>query len=304
MVEDISNITELDKLKLIPKSETNRIDKYLNEDNEIVTVIQLLDSENIYEDWMTKPHKIVIDAEGATTFSESGAILSASPHSEDYPTTQYAVEKSLFVTLPTAISEEQKSNIENQGFIVYTNVNGTTSITKDGIEIHYNPNAKSMEKIISIDGALVYSEKRTYKTLTSGEQVLERVTSKDYVTFNNGACAEKVTVKINTEHEVAIKAEQKSSADFVAQNNQYKPLSFQVFPVPVGDLLTISAKSEVAARSWFSIAIFDTNGRKVFMEHEQNPFPYNISTGQLPKGTYIIKIKGKKTSWTERFIKL
>lgn len=62
LVEDISNITELDKLKLIPKSETNRIDKYLNEHNEIVTVIQLLDSENIYEDWMTKPHKIVVDA--------------------------------------------------------------------------------------------------------------------------------------------------------------------------------------------------------------------------------------------------
>lgn len=262
-----------------------------------------MESENTYEEWMTKPHKIVIDAEGSTALSASGAVLSASPHGEEYPTNSNSAERSLFVKLPVGISAEQQSNIENQGFIVYTNVNGTTSITKDGIEIHYNPSRKSMEKIISKDGGLIYSEKRNYKTLVSGEKVLERQISKDYITLSNGACAEKITIKTHKEHKATIRAK-KHSINSKDQDKTSNSVSFQLFPVPVGDLLTISAKSNVSPRSWFTVSIFDTNGRSVFTEQEQNPFPYNISTNQLPAGTYIIKIEGKEASWTERFIKL
>ncbi len=303
IVEDVFSVAELDKLKLIPKSQTKRYDKYLNEDNEITTIVHFLDSENIYQDWMTVPHKIIVDAEGVTSFSAENIVISAAPHGDEYPNSQNGVEKSLFVTLPAALNEDQISSIEDQGFNVNAYTNGTATISKDGIEIHSNPTEKSTEKVISKDGALIYSEKRFYQTLSSGEHVLEKKITRNYLTLYNGVCAEKVTVKTNSEHEVNIKAEEKSASP-ETKSNPSESISFQIFPVPVGDLLTISAKADSSPRSWFTISIFDTSGRSVFTEQEQNPFPYNISTNQLPGGTYIIKIEGKKASWTERFIKL
>ena len=305
LVEDISSLTKLDKLKIIPKSQTKRYEKYLNENNEIITVVQFMDSENIYEDWMTIPHKIIVDTEGVTSFSESGEVLSASPHSDEYlSNNQSETEKSLFVNLPDLITEEQISNFENQGFIVYTDNNGTTSISGDGIELQFNPSDQSTEKIITKDGGLVHTERKIYKTLVSGEQVVDTLITKDYLTFYNGVCAEKITIKVNTEHEVFTNTGEQRSSIVKSQNNLSDPLSFQIFPIPVGDILTISARSAVPPRSWFSISIFDTNGRNLLSEKKQNPFPYRISTDQLPSGTYMIKIEGKEVSWIERFIKL
>jgi hypothetical protein len=88
---------------------------------------------------------------------------------------------------------------------------------------------------------------------------------------------------------------QEIAAASLSASNVEKEPSF-VFPNPVKDTLNFNVQ-----RKFEYITILDIQGKKVYEQKDVNASSIDVSN--LEEGTYILKFKTDKKSFTERFIK-
>jgi len=79
--------------------------------------------------------------------------------------------------------------------------------------------------------------------------------------------------------------------------------AIEIYPNPVGEILTVSLETEDTNGDW-NVSISDLTGRAVSQRTiQQATFPLQLNVKSIPSGTYLLTFENNKKTVTKRFIK-
>jgi Leucine-rich repeat (LRR) protein len=194
---------------------------------------------------------------------------------------------------------------------LYCNNNNLTeldvsSLTNLSFQLHCSNN-----QLISLNlknGALNINEGDIYDSHTSfgGNPDLNYICADDFEIENMDYTVDEggeiITVIVNGVQQMANNygyTDATVTSDCTLSTNDSINVKFEVYPNPVKDILTIKGQDVIEA-----ITIFDVSGRlinQVSLNGNQNQI--EISTSNLTRGTYFIKVKMENGTGIEKLIK-
>lgn len=300
--EEIGNILPIDMVTLSPKSITKDYVKYYDEQNGLTTRIDIIASENMFPEWMPQPKTTIITPTETRTYGTNDELMSETPRSNLSLEKTEHLNGSIFPTLPpSTLTNQIIDSLNSHGVSSEISPQGAVRLSSDKFNMQYNPNTKIVRTTKLKDGSPDYSIQVEYETLSSGHTVMKTITETQELHLSNGACARRITKKVFSDHVIREKANEHANHP----NNILESTdnTFQCYPVPASNIITVNTEKTFAETTNFKIVIFDSTGKIIRAIKDVNHFPISFPIANLDEGIYWLQIEDGTQRWIKRFVK-
>lgn len=305
VTDSTENLTALDKSHLNFIEEVQIVEKfYTTENNMPITLIEKVESKGLYEEWMIKPSKLLIDFNGVKAYDALGNLIKSIPHTDKYLEIASKRESNIFYSFLEA-NNSNLQELQNIGYVTSFSPDGSVVATSQNGTLIYNE-AKKMQTVsrndengdpISVTTTKYISVKSINPLHPNNEDVVP-VYSKEIVkkVLPSGACTKLVRVRQFENYEI-LDGSQAGLRSPGNDKNKQKAGFISLSPNPVSKSLNIlnSGQSEL------TINIYNLNGQVIKTLITTNS---NIDISELFNGIYIISIQSSSEETISKFIKI
>ncbi len=293
--DELDHLSKIDKVKLKELKSELQYDKYINSRNEQTTIISLLSTEGIYQDWMQQPENIIIDKSGVSTYANGGELITNMPHSGTY--NKLTEEVYDFNPLFVNLSIPNQNQLDQIGSLPEATVtilfDGSIEILTPMRKIIYNEEYLYMIEFQYDENNLeTWSKYTYYLRLPSGEVVYDRIRESNSEEFLNGITVKKIKTRVFSNYTLSYGRQKSASStdiNIIISNNQSEiTLEYDKF----------------GQNNSASVYIYSTRGNLVKRIKTDNSGRVSLHVGELNSGIYIVRVEVSGQSLSQKFIKL
>ena len=276
----------------------------------------LLNPEESLNEWMTPIYQSIISKNGVrmldNQMQEIGNYPPSPLQSEHWSDMEQAIEENGFVTgvsfdypTPADIAELQVNGFHyveyTDGKFAYSNADQEVIVDPVNLQIEIN----EME-----EGELIYSTVEGFIPAEGQGYYQSFSIQRAYQVLPSGTCGSFVTItnyhNVTTSQEVYPKSTNNknlTTLDLESESGNNQIGTFEVFPNPTRDQVSVYLSNLDASNGVFSLKLFDLNGQVVLERSITDQNIVNLSLPDLPKGMYILNVSSDKQSISKKLMK-
>ena len=304
--DSINAFSITEKVNLLPEITRDSIVRLVYTNNDLKTTIYHQEN-NLYEAWMTKPVKTIIDKSRIKVYDRFNHLLVNELHSSMYRSNYNAIKNYLtehsadiipdFIQLTATLKREMLDS----GF-VYSNVgSGYNKFTRDSMEMIFN-NAKRSNELIMYksDGTFNYSIKKGFRMNAAGKIVPSYTIEKKWDDRFPANCVQEYKIVQYPSYTFTnygpgkfAEEEDEEAVEDVDRIN--------LSPNPAHNFIKVWLPESA---SGLKLYVYDNTGRLKL----ENPIidgvtEFNVNISSFDRGIYILKLIGDTVNYSETFIK-
>lgn len=295
LVDTPDELSQLDLATIIEQSFNRVVERYYVSENRLVTRIIYEGFENSFNIGV-KPALTVITPEGVKMIDADGNTLANYRTQEEDETDSLELAKLYTFTMPNSDEIPTDATVNDLG-------EGTIEILQEGDRILMNEDRVFSEvNFYSDEGDIKGKQLRAQEVLPTGEFVLTRAKTIQYVTLPSGACAEFVTETTYSDYNFDDRRVENRSKTIQPKGLAKKVI---ISPNPIDDMVHIEYSQIFEGSERLDLAIYHVDGELKKQIQVLNIGTVEIPVSDLEAGVYLIKIKndtGKVI--TKKFVKL
>ncbi|GAB4488500.1 MAG: hypothetical protein OHK0019_04950 [Saprospiraceae bacterium] len=250
-VADTQLLTKLDRLQFRRTYEEEHIETFIDENNDLTTVVTYLNPRENLPEWFRPIHKMIFDKTGVKMFDSLGNTI----HAEQFydvevfqnnlrlvggllGTSQPSFFGQITSMPPSAILE-----FAALGFDLEEIGLGKTKLHKNGMEIIFDFPGKIIERNIYREGDLQSKMTTIFGETSTSEAVPRLVIERTYQTTYGGACVERVTTQhydnYNIQRNTGVGERNANFGNTQVKEPAIDEMIVKIYPNPTNDFLKI-----------------------------------------------------------------
>ncbi len=304
---ELQNLTELDKVKLKRTRLNRHFEICTDMAGEVTTEITVLNPEEVYEEWMTKTTKTVVNKDKVSMYNANGELVFQRDRSDTskvfYNATKTAINEHGLGIVPLfqPLSSSDIYELESQGYSIVQQ-SELTIISKENTSIYYNTGNLLFEIRELENGETIKTTVNKYKHDEWGQIVPDFFARKTKETLYSGVCVEQVLIRKYSNYVNSARIGERSLNDNQAVTDGSK--IFSVFPNPSTAQLYVQIPGMLDQTPNASVKVIDAYGMvKLTLLNQQPGIVSQISLKELDPGVYFIMAEHDGKSYSERFVK-
>ncbi len=305
------HLTQIDLVEMRREEEIRHVEKYIDNNDDMVTEITHTKPSNLLEPWMPKIAKTVIDKEGVRQYDAKGKLLNFLPVGQKLKARNKKVKQSGRANFGKLqeFRKPLKSDLDilrQQGLNVEELSNGKLKFEGMDNHITFDDTEKSIEKIWFKNGKFKESEKEFFHNVGNGKVIPKRTIHKATKRSHKGTNLEKHTHKIysnysiNDEIVAILSQDEKEGIKRVIPETTEDIIELKLFPNPVENILNVELPY---SEKKTTLSIIDIQGQMLDSKEVTKRTKTSFNTAHLPTGIYILKIETSDKVKAKRFVK-
>ncbi|MBX2890515.1 MAG: T9SS type A sorting domain-containing protein [Saprospiraceae bacterium] len=311
---DTQFLTKLDRLQFRRAYEEEHVETFIDENDDLATVVTYLNPRENLSDWFRPIHKMVFDKTGVRLLDSLGNTIHAEQFYdvEVFQNNLRLVGGLLGASQPssfgqtTSMSPSAISEFEALGFEVEEISTGKIKVQKNDMEIIFDFPGRVIERNTYREGDLQNKMTTIFGETTTGEAVPRLVIQRTYQTLYGGACVERVTTQRYDNYNIQRNTGggERSASFGNPQGNEpaIDEMIVKIYPNPTNDFLKVELatnREHLPAQA----RLVDTFGR-VRKTAELATGLVEIEISSLQPGVYFLETERGGIVKRIKFVKL
>ena len=290
--KDIASLNDKDKTRLKEMRTEKFVEHFINDENELTSIIRINDHQHAFADWMEGPEVIVIDKNGLMNYDKNGQKVRGVAHTPVYLDMlgDFQNDLSLDISFP---DQQDLDQLHAMGFEIEDLGNGFIEIKRGQRSVIFNPDENFVqENLFHSNGDPLRQMQKHYMQLPNGEMTLERSKEITHLRLSSGVHAQHIILKLFSDQHL----EQVYNRETLREEDRLKVIMN-------ADQSLLKAGSEAFDQTLITAYIYNMNGRLVKEEQLQNGGDRWMNINDLPSGIYILKMSAEGKSLSSKFVK-
>ena len=286
--EDLEKLNDQDKVRLKEIRTERKVQRFIDENENLSSLIQVRSQEQAFADWMDHPEIIYIDEEGISNYDLRGNRIRYVEHSPKYLELAAQFDKNLSENFALPTEEEiriliRKGILREIGEDQYEIRNGNRKLIFDPID-HFIDEIQYDE-----EGEILHQLQRSYIELPNGEKYLEMSRERSDLLLSSGVRAQHIILKLYSDQYF----ESVYSDQRVIQK-------LKITTINEGSIQVQHKEFEGRPAEAY---IFNSSGMLVHRQRMDSMGLSQVDIADLAPGIYILKVTSEGQALSSKFVK-